>query len=106
MSGKREARCYVIREFGPTKEMMMGILKIGIPTLMFQLLTSLSIAMINREAGNYGDAVIAGMGTVTRKTAPLARGDFARCDVRTKGTALWKPVAFVKADETFSALRT
>lgn len=49
--------------------MMAEILKIGIPTLVFQLLTSLSIALINRESGDYGDSVIAGMGAVTRITS-------------------------------------
>lgn len=45
---------------------MAEILKIGVPTLVFQLLTSLSMALINRAANPYGDAVIAGMGAVTR----------------------------------------
>ena len=45
---------------------MSEILKIGIPTLAFQLLTSLSITMINMQAKPYGDSVIAGMGAVTR----------------------------------------
>ena len=49
-----------------SREMMSEILKIGIPTLVFQLLTSLSIALINRAAKGYGDSVIAGMGAVTR----------------------------------------
>jgi len=40
--------------------------KIGIPTLVFQLLTSLSITLINMQAREYGDSVIAGMGAVTR----------------------------------------
>lgn len=48
---------------------MVEILKIGVPTLTFQLLTSLSIALINRAANGYGDAVIAGMGAVTRVTS-------------------------------------
>ena len=48
---------------------MTEILKIGIPTLTFQILTSLSIALINRAANSYGDAVIAGMGAVTRITS-------------------------------------
>lgn len=47
----------------------MEILKIGIPTLTFQLLTSLSIALINRASSTYGDVVIAGMGAVTRVTS-------------------------------------
>lgn len=47
----------------------MEILKIGVPTLTFQLLTSLSIALINRASSGYGDSVIAGMGAVTRITS-------------------------------------
>ena len=42
------------------------IFKIGVPTLVFQLLTSISISLINNAAGNYGDSAIAGMGVVTR----------------------------------------
>lgn len=45
---------------------MSEILKIGIPTLIFQILTSLSISLINNAAGHYGDGAIAGMGVVTR----------------------------------------
>ncbi len=58
-----------IKYYRPTKNIMMEILKIGIPTLTFQLLTSLSIMLINRAANVYGDAVIAGMGAVTRITS-------------------------------------
>ena len=46
----------------PSKQIYREILKIGIPTLLFQLLTSLSIALINRAANGYGDAAIAAMG--------------------------------------------
>lgn len=49
-----------------TKEIMSEILKIGIPTLVFQLLTSLALALINMKAKEYGDSAIAGMGAVTR----------------------------------------
>lgn len=45
---------------------MSEILKIGVPTLVFQLLTGLSITLINMQAKEYGDSVIAGMGAVTR----------------------------------------
>ncbi|WP_418566288.1 MATE family efflux transporter [Peptacetobacter sp.] len=55
-----------IRNFHPTKEIFFEIFKIGIPTLTFQFLTSLSIALININAANYGDTVIAAMGVVTR----------------------------------------
>ena len=49
-----------------TKETMSEIFKIGIPTLIFQILTSVSISLINNAAGDYGDSAIAGMGVVTR----------------------------------------
>ena len=66
---KKSAFSFSIKQFAPTKEIMTEILKIGIPTLTFQILTSLSIALINRAANSYGDAVIAGMGAVTRITS-------------------------------------
>lgn len=49
-----------------TKEIISEIFKIGIPTLVFQILTSLSISFVNMQARPYGDSVIAGMGAVTR----------------------------------------
>ena len=49
-----------------TKEILSEIFKIGIPTLVFQILTSVSISLINNAAGGYGDSAIAGMGVVTR----------------------------------------
>ena len=45
---------------------MSEIFKIGIPTLIFQLLTSLSIVLINTQAKKYGDSAIAALGAVTR----------------------------------------
>ncbi len=68
--------CYILRKksvfhfsikacrFG--KEVMPEILKIGIPTLIFQLLTSLSVAMINGAAKEYGSSALAAMGPVTK----------------------------------------
>ena len=55
-----------IQDCASSKEIVSEILKIGVPTLVFQILTSLSIALINNASGNYGDAAIAGMGVVTR----------------------------------------
>lgn len=49
-----------------SREILSEILKIGVPTLAFQLLTILSIALTNHTAGRYGDAAIAGLGVVTR----------------------------------------
>lgn len=66
---KKSAFTFRLREYAPTKQILSEILKIGVPTLTFQLLTSLSIALINRAANGYGDAVIAGMGAVTRVTS-------------------------------------
>ena len=66
---KKSVFTFSIKEFSPTGQMMTEILKIGVPTLVFQLLTSLSIALINRASSNYGDSVIAGMGAVTRITS-------------------------------------
>lgn len=66
---KQSVFTFSIREFAPTRQMLAEILKIGVPTLTFQILTSLSIMLINRGARGYGDAVIAGMGAVTRITS-------------------------------------
>ena len=66
---KRSAFTFSIKDFIPTQQTFVEILKIGIPTLTFQLLTSLSIALINRASSTYGDVVIAGMGAVTRVTS-------------------------------------
>lgn len=66
---KKSAFTFSIKDFVLKREIIEEILKIGIPTLTFQLLTSLSIALINRSANGYGDAVIAGMGAVTRVTS-------------------------------------
>jgi len=63
---KKSAFTFGVKNFKPTGQIYAEVLKIGVPTLTFQLLTSLSIALINRAANEYGDAVIAGMGAVTR----------------------------------------
>jgi len=63
---KKSVFSFSIKEYCLSKQIMSEILKIGIPTLVFQLLTSLSITLINMQAKEYGDSVIAGMGAVTR----------------------------------------
>ncbi|EHN15256.1 MULTISPECIES: MATE family efflux transporter [Clostridium] len=63
---KKSVFSFSIKECCFSKEIMSEILKIGIPTLVFQLLTSLSITLINMQAKGYGDSVIAGIGAVTR----------------------------------------
>lgn len=47
-------------------KMMSEILKIGIPTLVFQLLTSLSMSMMNGAAKDYGTSALAALGPGTR----------------------------------------
>jgi putative MATE family efflux protein len=49
-----------------SKSILSEIFKIGVPTLIFQLLTSLAIILVNAQAKGYGDSAIAGMGSVTR----------------------------------------
>ena len=63
---KKSIFSFRIRACCFSKEIMSEILKIGIPTMVFQLLTSLSLSLINFQAKEYGDSVIAGMGPVTR----------------------------------------
>lgn len=49
-----------------SKEILSEILKIGIPTLLFQILTSLSVAMTNDAVTEYGSSALAAMGAVTK----------------------------------------
>ena len=63
---KKSVFSFSIKECCFAKEIMSEILKIGIPTLIFQLLTSLSISMINSAAKEYGGSVLAAMGPVTK----------------------------------------
>jgi putative MATE family efflux protein len=63
---KRSVFRFSVSECRFQKGIIREIMKIGVPTLAFQLLTTLSIALINMRAGQYGDSMIAGMGAVTR----------------------------------------
>ena len=63
---KKRVFHFRVKDCTYTKETMSEIFKIGIPTLVFQILTSVSISLINNAAGDYGDSAIAGMGVVTR----------------------------------------
>lgn len=65
---KRSNFTFKFKECCFSKGIMAEIFKIGVPTLVFQLLTSLSIALISglAKSNGYGDSVIAGMGDVTR----------------------------------------
>lgn len=48
------------------KEIYSQILKVGIPLLIYQLLTSASMGLTNAAASNFGDVAVAAMGIVTR----------------------------------------
>ncbi|MEE0202189.1 MATE family efflux transporter [Faecalicatena contorta] len=63
---KKSVFSFSIRKYCLSKNVMSEILKIGIPTLVFQLLTSLSMTMINDGARTYGDSALAAMGPVTK----------------------------------------
>lgn len=68
--------CYILRKKSVfhfrikdccfSKEIVSEILKIGIPTLLFQLLTSLSIGMMDNAAKEYGNSALAAMGPLTK----------------------------------------
>lgn len=54
------------RFFAPSKALYREILKIGVPVLLFQLLSSLSMGLVNTQAKVYGDYAVAAMGAVSR----------------------------------------
>ncbi len=66
---KKSTFSFSIKKCKYSKDIVTEILKIGVPTLVFQLLTSLSITFINNQAKQYGDAIIAAMGVVVRIAA-------------------------------------
>ena len=51
---KKSVFHFRVKDCTYTKETMSEIFKIGIPTLVFQILTSVSISLINNAAGDYG----------------------------------------------------
>lgn len=57
---------FSMKNFTPSKEILSEIFKVGVPTLVFQILTSLSLTWINTQAKGYGDSVIAAMGVAAR----------------------------------------
>ncbi len=63
---KKSVFDFRIRDCCFSKEIMSEILKIGIPTLLFQVLTSLSISMTNNAAKEYGGSALAAMGPLTK----------------------------------------
>jgi putative MATE family efflux protein len=63
---KKSLFSFSIKKWECSSETMKEIFKIGIPTLFFQLLTSLAIMLVNTQANKYGDSAIAAMGATTR----------------------------------------
>lgn len=63
---KKSVFSFSIKNCCFSKEILSEIFKIGIPTLAFQLLTSLSISMINGGARAYGNSALAAMGPFTK----------------------------------------
>ena len=63
---KRSAFTFRPGECRFSARILREIFRVGIPTLTFQLLTSLSIAMINGAAKAYGSSALAAMGPVTK----------------------------------------
>lgn len=57
---------FSLKNIAFSKTMYAEILKIGIPVLLFQLLASAAMGVINTAAKPYGDYAVAAMGAVTR----------------------------------------
>ncbi|WP_270566841.1 MATE family efflux transporter [Clostridium beijerinckii] len=55
-----------IKNFCPSKTIYSQIFKVGIPTLLFQILSTASMALTNTAASRYGDSAVAAMGVMTR----------------------------------------
>lgn len=77
---KRSAFTFSVRSCRFSREILAEILKIGVPTLLFQLLASLSIGMTNSAAKVYGASALAAMGPVTKvlSVGALAVFDFLK----------------------------
>lgn len=60
---------FSIKSFRLDGNIYKQIFKVGIPILVYQLLTSLAIALTNTAASTYGDSAVAAFGVVTRITA-------------------------------------
>lgn len=57
---------FSVKKITFSKEIYVEILKIGVPVLLFQLLASASMGLINTASKPYGDYAVAAMGAVTR----------------------------------------
>jgi len=63
---KKSTFSFGIGECSLARDTTSEIFRTGIPVLLFQLLTSVSIMLVNVRSRAYGDSVIAGIGVVTR----------------------------------------
>lgn len=54
------------KNFCLSKTIYSQIFKVGIPTLLFQILSTASMALTNTAASHYGDSAVAAMGVMTR----------------------------------------
>jgi putative MATE family efflux protein len=57
---------FKIREFSPSLSIYTEIMKIGIPTLIRQLLSSVAMTLLNNMAAVYGSSVVASVGIINR----------------------------------------
>ncbi|RCW58724.1 MULTISPECIES: MATE family efflux transporter [Halanaerobium] len=55
-----------LREFRPSLSIYTEIMKIGIPTLIRQLLSSVAMTLLNNMAATYGAVVVASVGIINR----------------------------------------
>lgn len=66
ISRKQGVLRFSLRNITFSGKIYVEILKIGIPVLLFQLLSSASMSLTNNAAKPYGDYAVAAMGAVTR----------------------------------------
>lgn len=64
----QSAFSFSLRHFSTQKTILTNILVIGLPTMLFQLLSSLAISLLNQAAEPFGDAAIAALGAASRIT--------------------------------------
>lgn len=64
--GKKGYLRFSLRYFTLDHTIYGEIFKVGVPILVFQLLSSASMGLLNTAASNYGDSAVAAVGVVTR----------------------------------------
>ncbi len=64
--GKKGHLRFSIRLFTPDRKLFGEVLKVGVPILVYQLLTSAALSLTNMKASAYGDSVVAAFGVVAR----------------------------------------